>query len=31
VITAIPATLFIWVLGTGIAMFTGSGRCARLA
>jgi hypothetical protein len=31
VITAIPATLFIWLLGTGIAMLTGSGRGERLA
>jgi hypothetical protein len=31
VITAIPATLFIWVLGTGIAMLTGSARSERPA
>jgi hypothetical protein len=30
VITAIPATLFVWVLGTGAAMLTGSGRGDRL-
>ena len=31
VITAIPATLFLWVLGTGFAMLTGSGQRQRLA